>query len=346
MVESCIVTAPKTDLPAPPVGVIASLTTGFEAVNQRLGLVLFPLALDLLLWLGPHLSIYPIAQSALRYFVAPPSADAATRQAVDAVREMMTIAGERFNLLSLLSTAPMGIPSLMARIAPVAAPTGSPAVVTVGSPLQYLALFLAFNLLGLLLGALYLAQVAQVAREPPLSPAQLLWRVWSYWAQFVALAAVALLGLFLLSLPIALVEVLLLFISPFIASIAPLLGVMAAAWLLFYLVFVVHGVLVSDRNLLQAIYESVGLVTWNTLGTYGLFFFIIVISLGLGYIWTLPKPDSWMALVGIAGHAYISTALVAATFVFYKDRRRWWLEMRTALARRQAELAKQHGPNR
>src|SRR5260221_12843756 len=46
--------------PVPPQGIIASLVTGFEAINTRLELILLPLALDLFLWLGPHLSISPL----------------------------------------------------------------------------------------------------------------------------------------------------------------------------------------------------------------------------------------------------------------------------------------------
>jgi hypothetical protein len=36
----------------------------------------------------------------------------------------------------------------------------------------------------------------------------------------------------------------------------------------------------------------------------------------------------------VAGHALISTALIAATFVFYQDRYRWWMEVRRGLAAR------------
>src|SRR5262245_29762331 len=43
-------------LPAPPVGIIESLTSGFETVASRLYLVLIPIAFDLLLWLGPRIS--------------------------------------------------------------------------------------------------------------------------------------------------------------------------------------------------------------------------------------------------------------------------------------------------
>jgi hypothetical protein len=39
-----------------------------------------------------------------------------------------------------------------------------------------------------------------------------------------------------------------------------------------------------------------------------------------------------MLLVGIAGHSVITSGLVAATFVFYQDRFRYWQELREYLS--------------
>jgi hypothetical protein len=66
----------------------------------------------------------------------------------------------------------------------------------------------------------------------------------------------------------------------------------------------------------------------------GLFMLIVLINIGLALVWNVPADDSWLLLLGLAGHALISTALVAATFVFYQDRLRWWIEMRQALQAR------------
>ena len=34
-------------------------------------------------------------------------------------------------------------------------------------------------------------------------------------------------------------------------------------------------------------------------------------------------PDSWMTLIGIAGHAFITTSLLAASFIYYRDMQVW-----------------------
>ena len=70
----------------------------------------------------------------------------------------------------------------------------------------------------------------------------------------------------------------------------------------------------------------------------GLFVVVVVLNLGLALVWNIPADDSWLLVLGLGGHALISTALVAATFVFYQDRYRWWVEMRqTLLARAETD---------
>jgi hypothetical protein len=44
---------------------------------------------------------------------------------------------------------------------------------------------------------------------------------------------------------------------------------------------------------------------------------------GLNYLWSVPPSASWMMLFGIFGHAFISTTLLAASFVYYRDVNTW-----------------------
>src|SRR5262245_53782346 len=141
--------------PAPPQGIITALATGFEMVNARLELILLPLALDLFLWLGPHVSIQhlvpPLAQALQD--AAASAGDVPAAQANAAI--WLTILHEyaaRFNMFAFLSTAPLGLPSLLAARQPVAMPAGLPSVWYVESFSQYLLLLGAFLLGGLFLG--------------------------------------------------------------------------------------------------------------------------------------------------------------------------------------------------
>ena len=80
-------------------------------------------------------------------------------------------------------------------------------------------------------------------------------------------------------------------------------------------------------------------------GVVGLFTLILIISWGLGFVWNIPEADTWLLLAGIAGHAFVTTGLIAATFVFYEDRHRWWNELREyrrqLIAQEQARRSKQ-----
>jgi ABC-type transporter Mla maintaining outer membrane lipid asymmetry permease subunit MlaE len=61
---------------------------------------------------------------------------------------------------------------------------------------------------------------------------------------------------------------------------------------------------------------------------------VLVISQGLDVLWSAPPLTSWMMLIGIGGHAFIATGLLAASFVYYRDAMRFVQEFlqRTLMA--------------
>lgn len=327
--------------PAPPQGIIAALATGFEMVNARLELILLPLALDLFLWLGPHVSVQhlvpPIAQT-LQAMMAPAAADPNTTANLKLILAALEDYGARFNVFSFLSTAPLGLPSLLAGRQPIAVPNGLPVVWYVESVPQYLLLIGVMVLGGLFLAALYFGGIAQQVRDRRVRWLVLLRQVWGDWARLTALGALALLVVVLLGLPILLVTGLVSLFSPAVGVVVWVLGLSVLLWVLFYGGFALHGMLMHRRGLFAALWDSARLVQINMPPAAGLFMLIVLINLGLALVWNIPADDSWLLLLGLAGHALISTALVTATFVFYQDRLRWWVEMRQVLqARADAE---------
>jgi hypothetical protein len=50
---------------------------------------------------------------------------------------------------------------------------------------------------------------------------------------------------------------------------------------------------------------------------------VFILNEGLNLLWTVPADSSWFGLLGIAGHAFITTALLAASFIYYNDTSRW-----------------------
>jgi len=44
---------------------------------------------------------------------------------------------------------------------------------------------------------------------------------------------------------------------------------------------------------------------------------------GMNYLWRSPNVDNWLLIVGIFGHAFITTAVIAASFHFFIDATRF-----------------------
>jgi len=59
----------------------------------------------------------------------------------------------------------------------------------------------------------------------------------------------------------------------------------------------------------------------------------------MNVLWSFPAVDSWLALVGFLGHAFITTALLASSFVYYHDMTAW---LQTVLSRLRAGIPAQH----
>jgi hypothetical protein len=319
-----------------PLGVIGSLTTGFEMVGRHLWLVVLPMLLDLLLWLGPRLSPLPLLRRFARFLVAQPMPDAAATEQVELMVELLDQFGDRFNLFSLLSSLPLlNVPSLLARRAPaLASPLGEPGTMLVGSVLVLMAWAVVLMPFGLVLGFLYLNGLARHVRalrsaggsgsgagETDGTEDR------SWLSRFliklvnVFLFATILLVLGMIAVPLwSLAVGTIMLIAPLFGFLAWAISVGLAGYLALHLLFVLPGVLVGERGLFRATLESFVMIQTQFPSVVGLILAVVVIYEGLGFIWSLPSSDSWALLVGILGNGCIATGLTAATFVFYQER--------------------------
>jgi hypothetical protein len=50
---------------------------------------------------------------------------------------------------------------------------------------------------------------------------------------------------------------------------------------------------------------------------------VFLLTFGLNFLWSIPPEDSWMTLLGIFGHAFVTTALLAGSFIYYRDMNIW-----------------------
>lgn len=285
---------------------------------QRPVLLLIPLVLDLFLWLGPRLSISPLA-SELAAQLRTISGGTTENSVTLFQKNTIEILGS-YNLFSALSTWPLGTPSLLAGSDPGIGPLGPPLTIQVQTVEGLLALLPVLILAGLLIGALYLGLIARSIAEDAVGASIRMNHVWLYWLRLVVFVLVVLVVAFLVSVPFFLaVEIIAAFVAP-VASLALLAGMAMGMWGLFHLFFATHGILFHEMGVRRAINNSVALVRQYRLSAVGLLLVAVVIGLGLSTIWNIPPSESWMRLIAIVGNAFINTGLATATFVYYRER--------------------------
>lgn len=314
------------DFPPPP-GVMGSLRAGFDAVASHVGLILLPAVLDVFLWLGPRLSVDGLVNPVLTLILdqARLSVTSATdlkqfTQTQALIREMV----EHFNLLSLLSKVqifPIGISSLLAQKMPIETPFGSQQVVEISSSPLFVGLTFLLVVFGWMLGGLYFRWVSGIVlgeakREMEISSTRAI-------VQTLILSFIWMVALMALIIPVTLILFVLVMLSPALASGAVFLMLLLSFWLIVPLFFTPHGIFLRRQNALYSIFTSLRMARF-TLPTSGLFVIcVLLLSTGLNYLWNVPPETSWMMLVGIGGHAFITTALLAASFVYYRDMNVW-----------------------
>jgi hypothetical protein len=320
-------TAEKQVLPAPP-SLISALLAGFDVITNHIELIIFPLALDLLLWLGPRLRLVTLIERFIEDFINLPEMEAAETLNVMQLSEgIWSSIAERVSLFSLLRSYPVGLPSLMASKQPIEAPLGGVPAWDVTSYWAVLGLIIFFTVVGLLIGTLFFLLVSQASLS-----GEVKWReAFMRWPG--ASIQVFFLELFWLVILIG-ISILGSCVITFIALSGLAIGQFGillvggfVLWLLFPLLFSAHGIFVNQDKMWKSVRESIRL-TRLTLPRTALFILgIILISEGLDLLWNIPEESSWLTVIGVAGHALVTTSLLAASFVYYHDAHRWvnWL---------------------
>jgi hypothetical protein len=113
------------------------------------------------------------------------------------------------------------------------------------------------------------------------------------------------------------------FVNPALATGALLVAALFGMWFLIPLIFSPHGIYTRQQNAVTSMLTSVRLVRYF-MPNVSLFILIaFLLSQGLNRLWLVPPADSWLMLIGIVGHAFISTALLAASFIFYRNASAW-----------------------
>lgn len=323
--------------------------------------MLVPLAIDLLLWLAPRLSINILAQRFLlaweglvRTAYTPSQLDLMADM-LDAVREGVALVGGQINLLDVLAGSWFSPASLVAGqqatrfnflseliLAPAGLVLPAPSLAAVTAqyaPIEIrglsatLLIVCAFWLIAQVIAVFWMRWAAQ---DPSLSPAPGAnqsaaagWRgLPTQIGQLVAFALVLGILVFFLRLPLAFALALLLMSgSGIAAAIFALIGgvtLWVMLWLLVSLYFTSEGLLFNRQPLWRSMLQGAAMMRGNVLSTLALVALINLLLVGFRVVWGIAGSTSIGSLVAIVGNAYLATAMLLAVLSYYSGLRSYW----------------------
>ncbi len=292
-----------------------------------------PLALDILLWLGPRVSMNELMQPVLKQVGTWFASGGLKPTDIQNWSDMYANFFQAFNLLGILRTFPIGIFSLMTAVMPTETPWGASTVLQLGSAAQLLGLMFLLTVVGWVLGGLYFGWVAALATPETAPEART--PAGRAIVQTVIYAVLWSIVVWVVGLPVALLLAALFMVNGILGEGVLLLLAFLSMWLVVPLFFSPHGIYVRKQNALASILSGFQMTRF-TLPTSSLFVLtIFLLGVGLNFLWSQPANNSWLMLVGILGHAFITTALLASSFVYYDHMTRW---LQVALERLRAGL--------
>lgn len=305
---------------AAPPGIFATVGAGFDSTAKHLWLVLIPVLLDLYFWLGPRLSFAKLVEEMVSYWREQAAASGLN---VEVLLEM----APRTNLFTSLSIPAIGVPAFVVGMMPEKTPLATSRV-ELENIWVWALLLITLSLAGLMLSTLYFGLIARAVREQgleadeqiPTDLRQFALRVGWNWLQMLVVFMFLFAGMVIFFIPLMIISSLLSLVSGGLGMVVLFAGPMVGLWVLFYLSFVPHGLILNERSLMRAVVESFQLVRANLMPGLGLLLLVAGINRGMDWLLLLAEDGGWFTAVSIFGHGFVSTALVVATFIFYRDR--------------------------
>ena len=306
------------NLPPPP-GIISSIKAGFDAIAARITAIFLPLALNLLLWLGPRLRMEEMFKSMEGDMVLFWQASRIPAEEIKKMLDLYEGMAQSINLFGLARTLPIGISSLfVVGQGSSVTPLGVPAVWQVDVltfPLWIM--FLVF--IGWVGGAFYFRDVAWAALTEKITSI----RAFQAVLQTILISILCNMILIAISVPVLLILIVAAQINAVLANLAVLFIALGSVWVLVPIFFWAHGVFLDRQNVLTSMLSSLQLTRF-TLPTSSLFVLtVFLLSYGLNFLWRIPAQDSWVTLLGIFGHSFVTTALLAGSFIYYHNMSAW-----------------------
>jgi hypothetical protein len=239
---------------------------------------------------------------------------------IGSVAEFYATMLPKLNLFWLVRAVPIGISSLFFARDVQATPLGASSILSVTSDLDFLGWLFLLTVVGWIGGGLYFRSVSRLVTisglSEPLSTGRAILQT--------ILVSILWTGVVIaIGIPLFVVLALLVQASTLVAQISILVFSLLSMWLIVPLFFWPHGVFIYRQNALHSLLSSLRMTRF-TLPTSSMFVLtVFLLNVGLNFLWSIPSEDSWMTVVGILGHAFVTTALLAGSFIYYRDLNSW-----------------------
>jgi hypothetical protein len=310
--------SPKENLPTPP-GIINSIKTGFDLVATNIVAMLLPLLFNLFLWLGPRLRMDTLFNSIKSDVITIWTSGGIPSEDIAQAMKLYETVIPSVNLFWVFRTFPIGIPSLFLPQEVSQTPLGNPVIWQV-SAASLLGWMFLLTFLGWIGGGLYFRSVAWLALAD--RDTQLLGLFRAIMQTILVSVCWGLLSMFI-GVPIFVILAVILQFSSFIVNLFVLFFSIVLMWVIVPLFFWSHGIFLKKQNVFTSMLSSLQMTRF-TLPTSSMFVLtMFLLSFGLNFLWSIPPEDSWMTLLGIFGHSFVATALLASSFVYYRDMNVW-----------------------
>jgi len=302
--------------------IIQALLSGFNTIANKPYLILLPILLDLFLWFGPAWRVDEYFAPLINGMTKLPNIDnIGYAEILESYQDYWQQIITDFNLASSLRTLPIGVPSLMVSKPSFLNPIGNPLIFSLKSNLQVLGVSILFLLIGYLLGSIYYRSISgQVIKSTQDNDIKSHLKVFS---QIILMPFLLLIIILLISIPLLLIFTLITLISPSIGQFVLIIASVFIIWVVMPLIFTPHCIFLYQQNLISAMMTSISVVK-TSMGQTSLFLILsIVLMEGMDYLWRSPSVDNWFLFVGILGHAFIVTAVIASSFHYFIDATRF-----------------------
>ncbi|HCR70437.1 MAG TPA: hypothetical protein DIW23_03255 [Anaerolineae bacterium] len=302
----------------PPPGIINSIRAGFDSIASHVTAILLPLALNLFFWLGPRLRVNAFFDSFKGDMIRAWQNGGIAAEEIQRVMELYNTIFPTVNLFWLIRTLPIGISSLPLSRELSSTPLGDAITWQANGWIIFFGLF-GLTFIGWIGGAIYFRSVAWVS-----VPSEN-----GIISTFNAILQTILISIFctilfmILSPVIFGVFAILAGQNIIITSLVILVMSFVSMWLIVPIFFLPHGVFVKKQNIFTSIGSSIHFTRY-TLPNSSLFVLtIFLLAYGLNVLWSIPSETSWLTLLAIFGHSFVTTALLASSFIYYRDMTAW-----------------------